>query len=86
MITEDFLKKNFSDFGMIVNVSMEIEKGRGFVTFSKTEATDRAIVEVRTYKSSILLEDFKFELISDAWKDHQRNPVDGVVGQETAVD
>lgn len=25
---------------------MEIEKGRGFVTFSKTEATDRAIVEV----------------------------------------
>lgn len=25
---------------------MEIEKGRGFVTFSKTEATDQAIVEV----------------------------------------
>lgn len=46
MITEDFLKKHFSEFGMIVNVSMEIEKGRGFVTFSKTEATDRAIVEV----------------------------------------
>lgn len=45
-ITEDFLKKHFSDFGSIVNVSMEIEKGRGFVTFSKTEATDRAIVEV----------------------------------------
>ena len=46
MITEDFLKKSFSEFGLIVNVSMEIEKGRGFVTFSKTEATDRAIVEV----------------------------------------
>lgn len=46
-ITEDFLKKHFSEFGSIVNVSMEIEKGRGFVTFSKTEATDRAIVEVR---------------------------------------
>lgn len=46
-ITEDFLKKHFSDFGSIVNVSMEIEKGRGFVTFSKTEATDRAIAEVR---------------------------------------
>lgn len=45
-ITEDFLKKHFSDFGNIVNVSMEIEKGRGFVTFSKTEATDRAIAEV----------------------------------------
>lgn len=45
-ITEDFLKKHFSEFGTIVNVSMEIEKGRGFVTFSKTEATDRAIIEV----------------------------------------
>lgn len=44
-ITEDFLKKHFSEFGTIVNVSMEIEKGRGFVTFSKTEATDRAIAE-----------------------------------------
>jgi len=45
-ITEDYLKKHFSDFGTIVNVSMEIEKGRGFVTFSKTEATDRAIAEM----------------------------------------
>ena len=45
-ITEDYLKKHFSEFGSIVNVSMEIEKGRGFVTFSKTEATDRAIAEV----------------------------------------
>lgn len=45
-ITEDFLKKHFGEFGTIVNVSMEIEKGRGFVTFSKTEATDRAIAEV----------------------------------------
>lgn len=26
-IDEDFLKKNFTDFGMIVNISMEIEKG-----------------------------------------------------------
>lgn len=49
-ITEDFLRKHFSEFGSIVNVSMEIEKGRGFVTFSKTEATDRAITDV----SSIL--------------------------------
>lgn len=48
-ITEEFLKRHFSDFGSIVNVSMEIEKGRGFVTFSKTEATDRAIVEVSSF-------------------------------------
>lgn len=46
-ITEDFLKKHFNEFGQIVNVSMEIEKNRGFVTFSKTEATERAIAEVR---------------------------------------
>ncbi|KAG5671688.1 hypothetical protein PVAND_001873 [Polypedilum vanderplanki] len=45
-IDEDFLKKNFNEFGTIVNVAMEIEKGRGFLTFSKTEATDRAIAEM----------------------------------------
>jgi len=45
-ITEDFLKKHFSEYGTIVNVSMEIEKGRGFITFSKTEATSHAITEV----------------------------------------
>lgn len=45
-VTEESLKKHFNDYGNIVNVSMEIEKNRGFVTFSKTEATDRAIAEV----------------------------------------
>lgn len=45
-VTEDSLKKHFNDYGNIVNVSMEIEKNRGFVTFSKTEATDRAIAEM----------------------------------------
>ncbi|XP_070496966.1 negative elongation factor E [Chironomus tepperi] len=45
-ITEDFLKKHFSEYGTIVNVSMEIEKGRGFITFSKTEATSQAISEM----------------------------------------
>lgn len=54
-ITEDFLKKHFSEFGTIVNVSMEIEKGRGFVTFSKTEATDRAIVDVSWCKNVFFL-------------------------------
>ncbi|CAG9798672.1 unnamed protein product [Chironomus riparius] len=45
-ISEDFLKKHFSEYGTIVNVSMEIEKGRGFITFSKTEATSNAITEM----------------------------------------
>lgn len=34
-ISEDFLKKHFSTIGNIINISMEIEKNRGFVTFDK---------------------------------------------------
>ncbi|KAB0796658.1 hypothetical protein PPYR_10756 [Photinus pyralis] len=45
-ITEEFLKKHFSTVGNIVNISMEIEKNRGFVTFDKVEASDRAIAEM----------------------------------------
>ncbi|XP_065077252.1 negative elongation factor E isoform X2 [Ochlerotatus camptorhynchus] len=47
-VTEDFLKKHFVEFGEILNISMEIEKGRGFITFSKTESADRAISEVHS--------------------------------------
>uniref|UniRef100_A0A6B2EEW7 Negative elongation factor E n=1 Tax=Phlebotomus kandelakii TaxID=1109342 RepID=A0A6B2EEW7_9DIPT len=45
-VTEDFLKKHFSNFGTIVNVSMEIEKGRGFITFSKPESAEKAISDM----------------------------------------
>ncbi|XP_055702760.1 negative elongation factor E [Phlebotomus papatasi] len=45
-VTEDFLKKHFNSFGTIVNVSMEIEKGRGFITFSKPESAEKAISEM----------------------------------------
>ncbi|XP_066262649.1 negative elongation factor E [Euwallacea similis] len=45
-ITEEFLKKHFSTMGNIINISMEIEKNRGFVTFDKTDAADRAIAEM----------------------------------------
>lgn len=45
-VSEEFLNKHFSEFGTIVNISMEIEKGRGFVTFSKPDATEKAISEV----------------------------------------
>lgn len=44
-VSEEFLRTQFSQFGTITNVSMEIEKGRGFVTFSKTESADKAISE-----------------------------------------
>lgn len=45
-VTEEFLRNHFSVFGKIVNVSMEIEKGRGFITFAKPESTERAIGEM----------------------------------------
>jgi negative elongation factor E len=45
-VTEEFLRKHFADFGEIVHVSMEIEKGRGFVTFNKPECTEKAIVDM----------------------------------------
>ncbi|KAK9891429.1 hypothetical protein WA026_014666 [Henosepilachna vigintioctopunctata] len=45
-ITEEFLKKHFTTIGNIVNISMEIEKNRGFITFDKVESADRAIAEM----------------------------------------
>ncbi|XP_034951198.1 negative elongation factor E [Chelonus insularis] len=45
-ISEDFLKKHFQSFGNILNISMEAEKNRGFVTFDKPEAAERAISEM----------------------------------------
>ena len=45
-ITEEFLKKNFSEYGTIISVSMEIEKGRGFITFLKMDSADKAIAEM----------------------------------------
>lgn len=45
-VTEEFLRKHFAAFGKIVNVSMEIEKGRGFITFGKSEHAEKAIAEM----------------------------------------
>nr|CAG4646630.1 EOG090X0F8Z [Macrothrix elegans] len=45
-VTEDILKEAFHSFGNIVNISMEIEKNCGFVTFDKTTSADRAITEM----------------------------------------
>lgn len=47
-VTEDFLRNQFSTFGKIVNVSMEIEKGRGFITFAKPESAERAINDMHS--------------------------------------
>lgn len=45
-LTDEFLRNHFNAFGEIINISMEIEKGRGFITFSKPESADRAISEM----------------------------------------
>lgn len=47
-ITEEFLRNQFATFGKIVNVSMEIEKGRGFITYAKIEAAERSINDMHT--------------------------------------
>lgn len=44
-VNEEFLRTHFAIFGKIVNVSMEIEKGKGFITFGKSESADHAILE-----------------------------------------
>lgn len=45
-VTEEYLQKHFSTFGMIVNVSMEIEKCRGFITFRNPESAEKAIQDM----------------------------------------
>lgn len=47
-VTEEFLRNQFVTFGKIVSVSMEIEKGRGFITFIKAESAERAIGEMHS--------------------------------------
>lgn len=45
-ITEDMLRTTFVQYGQIVNISMEVEKNCGFITYDKVESTERAIAEV----------------------------------------
>lgn len=47
-VNEEYLRDNFSAFGQIVNISTEIEKGRGFVTFSKIESAEKSITEMHS--------------------------------------
>ncbi|XP_014240781.1 negative elongation factor E-like isoform X2 [Cimex lectularius] len=42
-ISETMLRKVFSEFGTIININMEVEKRRGFVTFDDAQAAAAAI-------------------------------------------
>lgn len=44
-ITEELLQTTFNPLGKIVDISMEIEKNCGFITFDKRESAERAILE-----------------------------------------
>lgn len=44
-ITEDLLRVTFGSCGKIVNISMEVEKNCGFITFDKEISTKKAITE-----------------------------------------
>jgi len=45
-ITEEMMRTAFLQYGQIVNISMEVEKNCGFITYDKVESTERAIAEV----------------------------------------
>ncbi|OWF37470.1 negative elongation factor E-like [Mizuhopecten yessoensis] len=45
-VSEEILRKAFSNLGNVVNVNMEKDKNVGFVTFEKMESADSAISEV----------------------------------------
>lgn len=45
-VTEDILKNQFTPYGPIVNISMEVEKNCGFITYEKVESAERAIAEI----------------------------------------
>lgn len=64
---------------------MEIEKGRGFVTFSKTEATDRAITDVSLMLSQLVHNCYESFWLLDARKDDKRNSIDSLAGKKAAT-
>ncbi|XP_076313943.1 negative elongation factor E isoform X2 [Tachypleus tridentatus] len=45
-VTEEILRNGFAPFGNIMNISMELDKNCGFVTFEKMESADKAINEM----------------------------------------
>lgn len=45
-VTDEILRNGFTSFGNIFNISMEVDKNCGFVTFEKMETADKAISEM----------------------------------------
>ncbi|XP_050538438.1 negative elongation factor E [Daktulosphaira vitifoliae] len=47
-LTEEFLRSTFSKFGTIINISMEIEKNRGFITFNSSDIAEKAVAQMNS--------------------------------------
>merc|ERR1719312_121027 len=45
-LSEEILRSSFTKYGQIVNISMEIEKNCGFITYERVESAERAIAEI----------------------------------------
>lgn len=45
-VTQELLQKTFEPVGNIINISMEMDKNCGFVTFEKIDQADKAIKEI----------------------------------------
>jgi len=45
-VTEELMRKTFNSFGKIINVAMETERNKAFITFEKTDSADQAINQV----------------------------------------
>lgn len=72
-LSEEFLRQHFTMFGKICNVSMEVEKGRGFVTFDSPDSSEKAINDVNgshiqgiKLKVSLARRQFRVNPLTDA--------------------
>ncbi|XP_050030810.1 negative elongation factor E [Dermacentor andersoni] len=45
-VSEDLLRGSFAPYGSLLNISMELDKNCGFVTFEKIECAEKAVVEM----------------------------------------
>jgi len=45
-ISEELLRNTFTQYGQIVNISMEVEKNCGFITYERVESAEKSIAEL----------------------------------------
>ena len=48
MVTYFYFRSTFTQYGQIVNISMEVEKNCGFITYERVESAEKAIAELNS--------------------------------------